>query len=191
METLNIPVKPWEYMTYSKVKTVKTRVRGVEGLHAYQAVFETLKDYDRSYWKPGDVVRFGDGITALARDRWETWFLVGEDRKQFAKENNIYDRRTPAYARSQYAMILGRYKWTKSKWIKFTDYGTFIMMLTGEKVGHIRKYYITTPWTEIGSYPYSKMRYNLKPEKIFHGVPIGNDPINFLENITKELIHAS
>ena len=191
METLNVPFKPWEYMTYRKVKTVKTRVRGVSGLHAYNAIFETLKNYDSSHWKPGDVIRFGDGLNFSARDRWETWFLHGEDKKRFAKENKIYDRRIPAYARSQYAMVLGRYKWTKCKHTTYVDYGSFIMMLTGEKVGHVRKYYVFTPWTEIGSYPYTQMRYNLKPEKIFHGVPIGNNPIHFLENITKELIHAS
>ena len=188
METLNVPFKPWEYHTYTEMKYIfwRSHHRGVMD-HSYKAVFETLPNYDNSYWKPGFVVRFGDGINSWQRDRWETWFLTGEDKKRFAKENKIYNRKIPGYARNQYAIVLGRYRWTKYKWTTYRDYGSIIMMLTGNKVGHIRRYFLTNPYYEMGRYPYKIMKFNLKPEKIFHGVPIGNSVEEFLENLTKEL----
>ena len=89
METLNVPFKPWEYHTYTEMKYIfwRSHHRGVMD-HSYKAVFETLPNYDNSYWKPGFVVRFGDGINSWQRDRWETWFLTGEDKKRFEKEND-------------------------------------------------------------------------------------------------------
>ena len=187
MEILNIPFKPWEYMTYKK-KYLSTRSHnGMRSNNTYVAVFETLKNYNRSHWKPGDIVKFGNGCSAWANDRWESWFLNEKDRDEFMKTNKYYDRTIPAYARNEYAIVLGRYKWTKYKYYAFRDYGTFIMMLTGSKVGHIRKYYIVCPYNEIGRYPYTKMKYNKKSENLFQGVEIGDDSYIFLENLMRKL----
>lgn len=188
-EILDIPFKPWEYMTYTTEKKVVRSQCGVTDIHSYPAQFETIKDYNRSHWKPGDVVKFGNGISGYRKgDTWRNWFLTDDDLDAYLKKNKLYHRTIPAYARSQYAMVLARYKWTKFKgYMNFRDYGTFIMMLTGSKVGHIRKYYVTTPWTEIGRYPYTKMRYNLNRDKLFYGVDIVEDVTVFLENIVRKI----
>lgn len=184
-EILDIPFKPWEYMTYTKRTNSVCRHAG-HG--SYIARFETLKNYNRTYWKLGDVVKFGKGYYDWNREGWESWFLNEIDYHEYLKRNRLYDRRTPAYARKQYAIVLARYKWVKDKgYHTFSDYGSFIMMLTGSKVGRMRKYYITTPWQEIGRYPYIKMRYNLNREKLFHGVEREEDVKVFLENLVRKI----
>jgi hypothetical protein len=108
------------------------------------------------------------------------------------RKNRLYDKRIPGYARNQYAIVLARYRWTKYKgYQNYRDYGSFIMMLSGDKIGHIRKYYATTPWGEIGRFPYTKMKYNKKPETLFQGVEIGNDSIIFLENLVRTLSNGN
>jgi hypothetical protein len=193
MEIQNIPFKPWEYMTYTIERSVIRSQYGVKEFHSYPAQFETMKCYNRSYWKPGDVVKFGNGIlNYITADTWRNWFLNEDDLDIYLKKNKLYYRGIPAYARNQYAIILARYKWTKLKdYINFRDYGTFIMMLTGSKVGYIRKYYITTPWTEIGRFPYTKMKYNKKAENLFQGIEIEDDSIVFLENLVRKLSHGN
>jgi len=128
----------------------------------------------------------------MAAKRWESWFLSEKDKDKFMKKHKYYDRKIPAYARNQYAIVLARYKWTKYKGYSiFRDYGTFIMMLTGSKVGYIRKYYITCPYQYIARYPYSKILYNLNHEKLFHGVGIEEDKTIFLENLVRKLTNEN
>lgn len=187
-EILNIPFKPWEHITYNTNRTVVRRQYGSTSVHNYDAVFETLKSYDRSQWKLGDIVRFGKGYNGRMGNRWESWFLNNNDLDEYLRKNKLYDRRIPAYARTQYAIVLARYKWTKYKgYSTFRDYGTFIMMLTGDKIGHIRKYYVTCPYEVIGAYPYTKMKYNVKPENLFHGAVVGESVKNFLENLMEKI----
>jgi len=185
---LNVPFKPWEHMIYSTHRHVTRRRRGHSFSHSYEAVFETLKNYNRSQWKLGDVVKFGKGYHVRKVDGWQTWFLNKMDYHEHLKRNRCYDRTIPAYARNNYAIVLARYKWTKYKdCCIFRDYGTFIMMLTGSKVGHIRKYYIKCPYQYIGRYPYTKMRYNLNREKLFHGTERVEDVTVFLENLVRKI----
>jgi len=191
-EILNVPFKPWEHMSYTIKKTVvRTIIRrryGHRDIHSYDAQFSTLENYNRSTWKLGDVVKFGKGYHVRKVDGWQTWFLNKMDYHEHLKRNRCYDRTIPAYARNNYAIVLARYKWTKYKdCCIFRDYGTFIMMLTGSKVGHIRKYYIKCPYQYIGRYPYTKMRYNLNREKLFHGVERVEDVKVFLENLVRKI----
>jgi len=74
-EILNVPFKPWEHMIYSTHRHVTRRRRGHSFSHSYEAVFETLKNYNRSQWKLGDVVKFGKGYHVRKVDGWQTWFL--------------------------------------------------------------------------------------------------------------------
>ncbi len=178
--------KPWEYMTYNVHRTI---IRNRRYMHDYEAKFETLPNYNRSYWKPGDVVKFGDGFL-FAHYRWESWFLDEKDKGDFMKRNNLVNKKIPVYARNQYAIILARYKWTKFKGYRvYRDYGSIIMMLTGSKVGHIRKYYTFCPYDEVGRYPYTKMKYNLNHEKLFHGVDRGDKVEVFLENLMEKIAY--
>ncbi len=193
METLNVPYKPWEYMTYTVHRTItrNSQTRGKIYVTDYDAQFETLRNYNRSYWKPGDVVKFGNGFIPFANRRWESWFLDEKAKDDFMKRNHFVNKRIPVYARNQYAIILARYKWTKFKgYANYRDYGTILMMLTGDKIGHIRKYYTTSPYDEIGKYPYTKMKYNLNHEKLFHGVDRGDKVEVFLENLMEKIAYG-
>ncbi len=82
METIK---KPWEYISHETIKkTVKRkgypvrrstkRINFETYIHSYPAKFETLKNYDHTFWKLGDVVRFGDGVYPTVKKRWEYWF---------------------------------------------------------------------------------------------------------------------
>lgn len=187
-EILDIPFKPWEYITYTIKKHVVRHRYGRSNSHSYDAQFETLKNYNRSQWKLGDVVKFGCGYNQYRSDKWQTWFLNEEDLDAYIKKHRRYDRTIPAYARNNYAIVLARYKWVKYKdYCTFRDYGTFIMMLTGSKIGHIRKYYIKCPYQVIGQYPYTKMRYNLNRDKLCHGVERVEDVTVFLENLVRKI----
>ena len=189
-EILNIPFKPWEYMTYTTRRVVTVGRRAVRRSYGYDVTFETLKNYDRTEWKPGVVVKFGDGLLWPARKRWETWFLTGKEKETFLRRNRFKDPKIPIYARNQFGIILGRYRWIKHKYFKFYDYGSFVMMLTGDHVGHIRKYYTTSPYEKISYYPYTISNYNIKCEELFHGVEIGDDVLVFLENLLRKIAYA-
>jgi len=193
-EILDIPFKPWEYMTYDIRRAGYRSHRSISTTYDYDTTFETLKNYARTSWKPGDVVQFGDGLYYTARKRWETWFLTGKDREDFLRRNRLKDKRIPVYARHQYAIVLARYRWIKYKpYRTFYDYGSFVMMLTGEKVGHIRKYYNFSPYTRIGNYPYHNLRpyHNINCEKLFHGVERGDDIYIFLEKLMRKLSNGN
>ena len=184
---LNIPFKPWEYMTYTVTRHEARRYgRRRSNNYSYEAQFETLKNYNRSYWKLGDVVKFGNGLYPYIKDSWESWFLNGKDLETFIERNNLADRRIPVYARNQYAIILARYRWIKRKYSTFSDYGSFIMMLTGDKVGHMRKYYTSRPYEMIERYPYTK-NILIDYETLFHGVERGDDVKIFLEKLMRKL----
>ena len=187
-EILNILFKPWEYMVYPSRKTVTRSQYGRSHIHTYDTQFETLKSYNRSFWKLADVVKFGRGYTLRKADGWQSWFLGEKDFDTYLKRHRRYDRRIQAYARNQYAILLGRYKWIKYKgYNTYRDYGSFIMMLTGSKIGYIRKYYTTCPYQLVGQYPYTKDRYKLNHGKLFHGVKKVKDVKVFLENLVRKL----
>lgn len=195
-EILDIPFKPWEYMTYNSARFIRRRRSRRMGKAVYyeahyRVTFETLQNYNRSFWKPGDVVKFGDGLNWRGRNMWETWFLTGKEREDFIRRNRLKNKGIPVYARYQYAIILARYKWIKHKYINFSDYGSFVMMLTGEKAGHIRKYYVASPYEVIGKYPYTITNYNMDCEKLFHGVEIEDDVYIFLENLIRKLTNGN
>jgi len=191
-EILNVPFKPWEYMTYSTRRFVIHPINNRRNWyktrsHDYRAVFETLENYNKTTWKLGDVVKFGKGYYLKAID-WQAWFLNEKDFDQYLKKHKRYNKSIPAYARNQYAIVLARYKWTKYKgYMTYIDYGSFIMMLTGSKIGHIRKYYVVNPYEFIGAYPYVKMRYNLNHDRLFHGVERVKDVTHFLENLVRKI----
>ena len=118
-EILDIPFKPWQYMTYDIRRCGFRYHRSISNTYDYDTTFETLKNYDRTSWKPGDVVMFDDGLYWSARNRWETWFLTGKERESFLRRNRLKDRRIPIYARDQYAIVLARYRWIKYNQISY------------------------------------------------------------------------
>ena len=129
--------------TYRSAPVIKRRL--------YTAHFTTIPDNKQLVWRKGDVVRFGTGFHGFYYDDWKQWFLKSKDKTKFLPVN----KRIPKYARSEYAMIVNRYKWIKYKSPIYIDYGANIMMLTGSKAGRIRRYYASSyPWMIVKRYPY-------------------------------------
>ena len=124
--------------------------------------FKLIKDRPQSYWFRGDIVVFGDGYhnAFTRRHDWRKWFMSNEDYLNRLDSDETLQRVTkiPLYARSQYAMIASRYKWVKDKgWNVFYDYGSIILMLTGPRAGHMRRFYITCPFQKVARYPYGRL----------------------------------
>jgi hypothetical protein len=124
----------------------------------FQAQFKLVQDTPQGFWKRGDIILFGSGYWNWHKQyEWKKWFMTQEDylNNLHNDESISRDKRIPMYARSEYGMMISRYKWIKDKGYKvFYDYGSIIMMLTGSKAGHIRRYYIKTPYNFLTSYPY-------------------------------------
>lgn len=187
-EILDIPFKPWEHITYKEKKFGRRWGRG-RSVIEYDAIFETLKSYDKTDWQLGDVVQFGTGYHWRADATWQSWFLEENERENFMRERNLINRQIPVYARNQYAILLARYRWIKYKgYATYRDYGSIVMMLTGSKPGHIRKYFVNNPFRTVGCYPYTN--YDLEHETLFHGVEIEDDVTVFLENLVRKLNNA-
>lgn len=119
--------------------------------HTYHRTIEYLDDNPRQFWRKGDIVKFDDGIIYPWGETWEKWFMIKEDWLKTLPRHG----RTPKYASEEYAVITGRYRVIKYKFgYEFKDYGIIIMMLTGPKKGHIRKYYIKYPFDIVSVFPY-------------------------------------
>ena len=156
----------------------------------YEATFEIIHDQGRCYWKTGDIVQFDSGYHRSWKyeQRWQSWFMEKDKYLQFLKENCARRTQVPMYAAHQFGIILNRYKWVKHKMLKkYSDYGSIVVMLTGKRAGHIRKYYTTSPWTWVGSYPYDHIgvRY-LEIEPVVK--ELWSDNLNqFLKNVVEKL----
>lgn len=187
--------RPWEHQIYKTTKLAKPLMYcHLQPAHfSYPAIFETLENYDKTYWKLGDLIKFNSGYQEwLVKDKWQYWFTQNKDRQKFLKDNCRREEKIPHYAANQYAIILARYKWTRYKHQgTYKDYGSIIMMLTGEKIGHIRRYYMLKPYKKIGTYPYTKLKYRLIRKKLFCDIEIGNDIKNFLKNLTEKIAYES
>ena len=123
-------IMPWEnpdksyfYKSYRRGKIKKT--------------VQYIRDNERLKLRKGDIIKFNSGIIDSPLNDWRDWFLKPADKKELYN----YDKRIPKYARNQFAIVMARYKITKYKYREFSDYGLVLMMLTGKKVGHIRKFY--------------------------------------------------
>jgi len=112
---------------------------------------EFLDDSPKQYWRKGDIVKFDDGRKHPWNETWEEWFMTEEDFISTLPWHGL----TPKYAANQYAVIAGRYRIVKDKFgTVYKDYGATIMMITGPKKGHMRRYWMTKPFELIESFPY-------------------------------------
>lgn len=145
-------IKPWEHKSYSDI--YMGHCWGRKSTKPHKRTYETVKDSARLYLRKGDIVRFGSGYYEHFLTGWPEWFLVGrEDKKKYWQRDA-----TPFYAQNQYAIVVNRYKWIKHKYLKFTDYGVIIMMITGPQIGRIRKFYTNKPFKIKSCYPYNKIK---------------------------------
>jgi hypothetical protein len=129
---------------------------------ANSIVFETIDD-ENTLWKCGDIVKFYAAYYKdINMDEWKKWFLTLEDiekeEKKCTKIIKISHSKIPLYAHKQYGIILKRYRKTKKAWTaSFRDYGSEIMMISGNRVGHIKRVYAYTPFKIISTFPYNNI----------------------------------
>ena len=189
--------KPWEYQRYVNYEAVFQGYVDIPK-HAYDILFrenrrfltqyETLSNYDNSYWKIGDLIQFQHGFIGFDRnEEWQSWCLKDEDLQKYLEENFPRHEKVPKYARNQYAIMLGRYKFTKFKGPKYRDYGSIVMMLTGTHVGHVRRFYNCSPWDRIDMYPYYNKIKELDCNALFHGVKLNKDVLQFLTELMEKI----
>ena len=156
----------------------------------YEATFKIINANSKCYWKRGDIIQFDSAFHGSWKydQQWQSWFLEKEKYFEFLKEACPRRTQVPFYAAHEYAIILNRYKWTKKKDYKtFNDYGSIIIMLTGKRVGHIRKYYINSPWRWVGSYPYDNPGVNYLKVALLVKDSWSSDLDEFIKNITEKL----
>jgi hypothetical protein len=145
---------PWEIPPYwvSRDYQNNTRSSYKQKVHPHpRKTFKAKFEYapNAREYVPGDIIRFFSAYHPKLS--WQEWFVREEDKPEVCCRNHS----VPRYAEKQYAMILARYKWVKYKWHGiYRDYGNIIMMLTGPKVGHVRKYYLKNPYRIISKFPY-------------------------------------
>lgn len=148
---------PYEEQSYY-MQSFRRGTMGQPG-QTFKKVYQIVPTQEgRMFCCQGDIVRFANAY--FPDKSWHEWFLSEEDKKQyFRKMQHI-----PAYASAEYAVVLARYKWTKYKWHGiYRDYGSIVMMLTGDSIGHVRKYYLKHPYYVYA--PFHKKRRKL-PKKV-------------------------
>lgn len=99
---------------------------------------QEVKDSPRLDYRKGDIVLFG----TCYRPFWDyrDWYYTDKDKKIHGKLNY----HVPRYANEKLGMIVGRYRWLNVKSFgTYRNYGTTVMMISGSKKGHLRKYQAT------------------------------------------------
>lgn len=156
---------PWNE-TYSLMKQTTRRNgyrhclrRSSYYMETYKATYEMVKDSNRCFWKSGDILQFDIGYRRSFRvAEWRSWFMPWEDYLQYLNDNLPRNKNVPLYARTELGIVLSRYRWVKEKdFGTYRDYGSIVMMLTGRRKGHVRRYYSNFPYWRISSYPYDSV----------------------------------
>ncbi len=88
--------------------------------YEYKAEYQIILDNSRLKHKVGDIIQFNDF-------------------------HNVVN-----YARNQFGVIVERYRWVKYKPERtYYDYGSIIIILSGNRQGKLRKFYMNTPWKKV------------------------------------------
>jgi len=151
----------WDYQKHSDY------YHGMGYRHSiFQRTFEAVLDSKKLSSRKGDIIKFNSGYHKNNFYDWREWFVNQEDKKKFYRRN----KKIPFYAMNEYGIVINRYRVVKYKYRTFADYGVIIMMLTGSKPGHIRKYYTTYPYKIISKFPHIKQGggIHVKMKKPFH-----------------------
>lgn len=162
-------IMPWEKYEYEDIYIGRIFAHcfgGIKGIE-YTRTFQQLPDSKSLFLRKGDIVKFENGRNPYFCTQWQDWFLSEKDYikylKSIPKQNR--NKKVPLYAVNQYAIVIGRYRIVKKKYKIYYDYGTVIMMLTGEKIGHIRRYYVTSPFITQNAFPHKKVPKQIKEFK--------------------------
>lgn len=142
---------PWESAPATERKIGFTHRMG-RGSYPYSCTKMYLKDSEFFNFRKGDIVKFENCRIKPRYESWQKWFMTKDDYiKTWKKKPNV-----PYYSSKQLAVIIARYKLIKQKSVFnriFKDYGCVVMMLTGEKKGHIRHYVMKYPFHKMLEFP--------------------------------------
>jgi len=142
-------IRPWE--EEAERYRYSTRLHGIA-----DCIREPIED-TYTIWKRGDIVKFGNGY--FNSYTYKDWFLNDEDKILRMSR----DKRIPFYAMNEYAVLMTRYRVVKNKYGSiFRDYGSHIMMITGSKIGKIRRYYACNPFEHVATFPYTTISDDIK-----------------------------
>jgi hypothetical protein len=131
-------IYPWEKSQEQYKQLGKTSHSWYTSTFEYTVVEQQIDDSPFQSWRKGDIVKFRNHLVPpLARKHWSGWFVKPRDKKRFWVRNP----KVPKYASNHLAIIIGRYRRIKLKYKTFIDYGVILMMLTGPKAGHIRRWW--------------------------------------------------
>jgi hypothetical protein len=147
--------EPWGKTYYERRMGFNQFKRNVK----MDAQFKLTQDRPQTYWKRADMVVFGTGYYRI-NDTWREWFMEIDDYLENLRVNykRYRNKSVPLYARLQFGLVVSRYKWVKQKdFGVFSDRGTIIMMLTGKKAGHVRRFYPLPCFKIFSRYPYDKI----------------------------------
>jgi len=131
--------KPWYVEERKDTYSNKDYPADVEFSHA----IELVKDSTKSRNRIGNIVKINSSFRKKTFDDWKEWFLTKYDKRK---------RRTkipwaPLYCSNEYGVIVNRYRIVKHKgYVTFRDYGIIIMMISGPKIGRVKRFYMATPY---------------------------------------------
>lgn len=104
---------------------------------------ELVKDSTRSRNRIGSIVKINSSFRSTHFNDWQEWFLTKHDKRK--KRTKI--PWAPLYCSNEYGIIVNRYRIVKHKgYSVFKDYGIVIMMITGPKIGKVKRFYMSTPY---------------------------------------------
>ena len=143
-------MEPWEHEQFNSYYEPCGKFGRFRG-SSHRTRYETVPDSKRLGARKGDIIRFGSGYHKQNFGDWRDWFPNSRvDKKKFWTRNPSIAK----YADHQFAVVANRYRWIKYKSQTFMDYGAIIMMVTGKKPCHSRKYYINKPYRKISAFPH-------------------------------------
>jgi hypothetical protein len=183
-------VMPWE--PYKKSTAYRARSWRQRGSYTCKQTLEHIPDSTKQNWRKGDLIKFENGLRWYKQQNtWEEWFLSDKDYVKFLKDSKDRNPAVPIYAAKQYAIIIGKYRVVKEKYAVFSDYGSVVLMLTGSRKGHVRRYFGRSPFYKISEYPHIEI-----PDKMIEFSEIIKDHKedsdkcrnSFVSNIYKKIV---
>jgi len=112
---------------------------------------QVVKDSPKLDRRKGDIVLFGT-CYRLFYD-YRDWYYTDDDKKNYGELNHI----VPRYANEELGMVVDRHRWLNVKTFgTFRNYGTTIMMISGSKKGHLRKY-CAPPCEILSTFPHDDL----------------------------------
>ena len=131
--------KPW----YIEVRKTSYDSENYPHGAEFSYATELVKDSTKSRNRIGNIVKINSSFRKKNFNDWREWFLTRYDKRK----RRVKIPWAPLYCSNEYGIIVNRYRIVKHKgYISFKDYGIVIMMITGPKIGRVKRFYMVTPY---------------------------------------------